>query len=270
MLRYVLALIIGCFSLTPLPVHGRSPAPLAREATAVQNDFIVIEDFSGTPVGSLPNEWGWRDKDEDKPKLYQVKEVNGRHYLAARDTTDSVVLIKQVSWNPQEYPIMTWCWRADALPKGGDERYTETNDSAVGVYVIFSKNWLGIPRQIKYLWSTTLPQGTVDRREGIARPWFVVLESGAEKRGQWTFEQVDIYRDYERILKSKPANRMIGIGILTDANSTHSYAEGAYADFRVWPREASAQGKIFNYCDGLEERAKEEGVQDGSPEFFRE
>ena len=143
--------------------------------------YIVIEDFATTPLDSLPRGWRWRGKDDDKPKLYAVREANGHRYLAAQDTGHSVVLMKRFHWDPRQYPIMTWCWRADALPPGGDERYTETNDSAAGVHVIFSHNWLGIPRQIKYVWSTTLAPGTVSRRKGIARPWFVVLESGPEE-----------------------------------------------------------------------------------------
>lgn len=224
-------------------------AATAQETPPEAPPYLVLEDFATTPLDSLPRGWRWRGKDDDKPKLYAVHEVHGRRYLAAQDTGHSVVLMKRVHWDPRQYPIMTWCWRADALPPGGDERYTETNDSAAGVHVIFSKNFLGIPRQIKYVWSTTLPRGTVDRRKGIARPWFVVLESGPEKLGQWLQAQVDLARDHERVLSSKLPKKTIGIALLTDANSTRAHAAAAYADFRVWPRAALPH--IPNYCASL-------------------
>ena len=87
------------------------------------------------------------------------------------------------------------------------------------------------------------------RRKGIARPWFVVLQSGPEKLGQWLQEWVDLEKDHERILSSKLPKKTIGIALLTDANSTQGYAAAAYADFRVWPRSALAH--IPNYCAGL-------------------
>lgn len=234
-------------------VEGRESTALVEDSLTTFEDFIVVEDFSDSQLDSLPRRWGWRDKDDAKQKSYLVKETNGYKYLAAEDFGSSVVLLKQAQWDPRDYPIMTWCWRARALPPQGDERYTPTNDSAAGLYVIFSRNFLGIPRQIKYLWSTTLPIGTVDRREGIARPWFVVKESGEEEIGVWLQEMVDLQKDSERILDRDLPKYMLGIGILTDANSTHSHAAADYADFRVWPRAALTRRQIPNYCECLKE-----------------
>ncbi len=247
MRRLILACLAGCciFSIYTASAQDTSLAGGEHKAPL----YIVLEDFASTPLDSLPRNWHWRSKDNDKPKLYTVSETNGRRYLAAQDTGHSVVLMKRFHWDPRQYPIMTWCWRADALPPGGDERYTETNDSAAGVHVIFSRSLLGIPRQIKYVWSTTLAPGTVSRRKGIARPWFVVLQSGPEKLGQWLQEWVDLERDHERVLSSKLPKKTIGIALLTDANSTQGYAAAAYADFRVWPRAALAH--IPNYCAEL-------------------
>jgi len=223
---------------------------------------VVIEDFSRSRPGVLPEGWGWRRKRDDrKAKLYRVQETANKRYLAAQDTGASVILLKWSHWNPHEHPIMTWCWRADALPPGGDERFSHTNDSAAGIYVIYSQNWLGLPKQIKYVWSTTLPEGTVDRRDMIARPYFFVLESGEKHKGEWVFEMTDVVKDYKRVFGSSPKDRTLGIGLLTDANSTDSYAEAYYADIRVWPREAREDGQITDYCGDLREPAMGHGGQ---------
>ncbi len=247
MRRHQLACLVGYCVLSFYPASAQDAPPDRGERDIPP--YIVLEDFATTPLDSLPRDWHWRRKDDDKPKLYAVRETNGRRYLAAQDTGHSVVLMKRFRWDPRQYPIMTWCWRADALPRGGDERYTETNDSAAGVHVIFSHNFLGIPRQIKYVWSTTLAPGTFAHRKGIARPWVVVLESGAEKLGQWLQAQVDLEQDHERLLSSELPQKTMGIALLTDANSTQGYAAAAYADFRVWPRAALAH--IPHYCADL-------------------
>jgi hypothetical protein len=248
------------------------------EAQLKEQNHIVLEDFSITEPGSFPRDWwGFRAKKDERPTLHQIYHVekeNEHHfqgqqptperiyhtdaeqekepyYLAAYDTTRSIIIVKSATWNPRQYPIMTWCWRVDALPPGADERYSPTNDSAAGIYVMFSQNWLGVPKQLKYVWSSTLAEGTFGRRPRIFRPWFIVAESGDHNLGKWTFEQVDLYRDFKKIYKGKPEKQTVGLGILTDANSTKSHAEAYYADIRVWTREAQEKGLIGNYCGSL-------------------
>ncbi|MBT4499306.1 MAG: DUF3047 domain-containing protein [Gemmatimonadetes bacterium] len=217
-----------------------------------RREYILLDDFSTTSPGQCPLDWVvWRPKDKKKPLHYQVVEENGQHVMAARDSGSSVILAKSLRWNPRQYPIMTWCWKTTALPPGGDERYNHTNDSAAGLYVVFSYNWFGAPKQLKYVWSSTLPEGTVGKRDMIFRPWFFVLESGEENLGRWTFETVDLEAHYKLKLGGKPDKKTDSVHILTDANSTKSYAEAYYADLRVWPREALEQGRVENYCDCL-------------------
>ena len=229
--------------------NGHSPPVL--EAQLAEREYVVLEDFAATWDGSQPMEWGpWKKQDRHKPVLYRV-EGRSRRYMAARDSSHSVIVGKFIQWNPRQYPIMTWCWRAAALPLGGNEFLDDANDSAGGVYVIFSKNWLGVPKQLKYVWSTTLPEGTVGRRDKLFRPWFFVVESGATNLGKWTFEVVDLEKHHRAKLGGRPAKRTIGLGLLTDANSTRSYAEAYYADLRVWTRDAFDAGRVVNHCGGL-------------------
>ena len=225
-------------------------SPQVLEAQLAEREFVVLEDFAATWNGSQPMEWGpWKKKDRHKPVLYRV-EGRPRRYMAARDSSYSVIVGKLVHWNPRQYPIMTWCWRAEALPLGGNEFLDDANDSAAGVYVIFSKR-MWVPKQLKYVWSTTLPEGTVGRRDKLFRPWFFVVESGATNLGKWTFEVVDLEKHHRDKLGGRPAKRTVGLGLLTDANSTRSYAEAYYADMRVWTRQAFDGGRVVNYCGGL-------------------
>ena len=90
-------------------------------AQMIETDHIKLEDFSLTPVGQLPKDWGsWRKKDKGKPMPYRV-EGTRQNYLAARDSGHSVILGKFLHWNPRQYPILSWCWRANHLPPYGNE-----------------------------------------------------------------------------------------------------------------------------------------------------
>ena len=92
------------------------PALISR---LLETPYMVLDDFSSTPAGQTPIDWGaWRDKDKDKPLLYRVERSGEYAYMAAVDSGHSVILGKFVHWNPREHPIMTWCWRADVLPPG--------------------------------------------------------------------------------------------------------------------------------------------------------
>jgi ABC-type transporter MlaC component len=227
----------------------RRYSPAVLEAQLRQLDFVVLEDFTASVDGRLPFGWRWRDRDEDRNKPYRVHHDAGQTYLAAKDSGGSVILMRFAHWNPRRYPIMTWCWRADSLPPGGDERFGHTNDSAAGIYVFFSQTWIGMPRHIKYVWSSTLEKGTIGRRDRIARPYFVVVESGDRHLGEWLFASVDLEDHYDQTWGGRPKNRTQGLGLLTDANSTHSRAEAYYADLRVWTREAYEAGRVQDYCD---------------------
>ena len=179
MRRHILAWLAGCCVLF---IHSTDHRSAAHAQSA--SDYILLEDFSNTPIGSLPRDWRWRDKDDNKLKSYTVQETNRRYYLTAQDTGHSVVLFKCIELSLHQYPIVNWCWRVDDLPVGRDEGYTETNDSAAAVHIITSKTFfLGIPRQIKYVWSTTLEPDIIGRRKGIGRSWFVMLKNESDRTG---------------------------------------------------------------------------------------
>ncbi len=194
---------------------------------------IVLEDFSQGRIGEFPPEWKWHGKNDKKIKYYTIQEEVDRRYLNAKADGMSVVLMKRVSWNIREYPILTWQWRAKALPLGADERLREKNDSAAAIYVAFSRNWLGIPKSIKYVWSTIVPVGTLISRKSIERPSILVLESGKTHLGEWVTERVNLYEDYKRTYGGEPPEKTVGIALVTDSDVTHSFAEADYGDIQV-------------------------------------
>ncbi|MDT8340328.1 MAG: DUF3047 domain-containing protein [Longimicrobiales bacterium] len=193
-------------------------------------DYVVLEDFEDDEVDSLPRGWTWRDGDNNKNKPYRVKDENGNRYLEATDEGESVILGREISWNLNEFPYISFRVRVNRIPVGGNERDDDKVDSAAGLYFTLNKRLLGtIPQSIKYVWSSTLPVGVAVQRDGIGRPWQVVFGTGEEGLGEWRTYTFDLRQAFRDTFGGNPPKATVGLGILSDANSV---SEGqAYADY---------------------------------------
>ncbi len=196
-------------------------------------NYVVLEDFESGTVGKIPPRWTWKSSDDPERKPYLVKSEDHNKYLEATDRGESVIIGKEIKWNIKKYPYVSFRWRAHKIPKGGDERYGKTVDSAAGIYFIYKKKLGLIPESVKYVWSSTLPVGSTMRRSGIGKPWMVVADSGEDHLGEWRTYVFNAYEAYQKTFGGNPPDDTVGIGILSDANSTHSLAYADYDDIRA-------------------------------------
>ena len=204
--------------------------------------YVVLEDFESSDVDTLPRGWGWKKKDNEKHKPYRVKEENGNKYLAATDEGESVIIGKDKKWNLKKYPYISFRWRVHEIPEGGDERFNKTVDSAAGIYLVYKKKLGLIPESVKFVWSSTLPVGSAMRRSGIGRPWMVVAATGKEHLGEWRTFVFNAYETYKKTFGGEPPDTALGIGILSDANSTKSKAYADYDDIRMLKNATADSG----------------------------
>jgi len=190
-----------------------------------------VEEFTQYETGKFPISFRTYPFQRGKAlDVYKVQEENGNKFLHALDAKDvSVQVFKRFSWNPKLHPHFSWRWRPVTLPKGGNETNGAPNDSACGVYVIFG-GYTG--NAIKYVWSSTLPAGTVVEKKPN-KFYIVVLDSGSDLVGSWQTRAVNIVDDYKRLFKSEPSQNPEGFGLLTDGNATHTPAVCDYDDFKI-------------------------------------
>lgn len=207
---------------------------LAGSAAGQSPDVITLEDFSQFQVGAFPDTWQclWTQKGAAK-KIYAVQADEKGKYLRARAVNCSVPIAKKVQCDLKVYPFLSWQWRVNELPTGGDERYKKTGDSAAAIYVIFP-GWIR-PANIKYVWSASLPVGTVTDSPYSSKTKVVVLRNQSTPLGTWVREKVNVYQDFQRLFGQEP-EPVKAFGIMTDSDNTKSTAEGDYGALYIKKR----------------------------------
>lgn len=192
---------------------------------------LSLDDLSTSKIGSFPKRWRtWPTHRDEAAKVYTVAEEKSARFIRADDDKDlSEQIFLNFDWNIEERPTLSWRWRANKLPEGGDEATSAANDSACAVYVVIGR-YQGIA--IKYVWSTTLPVGkVVNKRDG--KLLVKVLDSGQASAGRWMDHTVDVVSDYKEFFGKELDKNPSGIGILTDGNATHKPSACDYADFAI-------------------------------------
>ena len=212
-----------------------------------QSDHVILEDwqrYSGNPFSV----WKSRDDIKKATPIYRIIEENEKKFLRAStvNVNNSIQIGKpNLKWNIRTHPNLSWEWRARILPEGGNEKVGKTNDSAAALFVIYQTKkiplvgWQYQPANwIKYVWSTTLPVGTViprkDSKMGIEfEGRYVVVASGKKDLNKWmTFER-NVVSEYKKYFGTNPPNLSMMIAIATDSNDTKSKAEADYGVIKV-------------------------------------
>jgi hypothetical protein len=187
--------------------------------------------FERDEVGRFPAGWSSRDE-ENKGRVYSVLAEDGRKFLHADARAVSVQIGYEKKWELKDFPILRWRWRARIFPEGTDERKKSGNDNVLSVYAVFG-GW-PIPQAIKYVWSDTLPAGSVLDSPHSGKTKIVVVRGGREQRGKWVEEERDVLADYRRLWGDPQANPTArGILLLTDSDSTRTRASGDYDDISI-------------------------------------
>ncbi len=229
------------------------PGPISPES-----DYIVLEDFQ--KYGNYPfPDWSYVDPDHEAKTVYRIAEENGTKFLRASTVKKSyfVQIGKQVnqnsagknrvSWDIHSYPFISWDWRVNVIPKGANESIDDFNDSAASIYVIFQRTkipfagWQKQPANwIKYVWSSTLPVGTVYSKTikkfgmTLYEGRYVVVASGEKDLGKWITFKRNVLADYRSYFGGNPPGNPVEIAILTDSNTTHTQAEADYDNIRIY------------------------------------
>jgi hypothetical protein len=198
-------------------------------APAAAQECITVENFSKGKIGEFPPDW--KPRKDSGLAAYSIQEKDGLRFLHAVAKNLGIQAAKQHEWEPKAYPVLAWSWRPVEFPAGSDERQAKTNDSAVSVYAVFPHTPFSV-KSLKYIWSAVVPVGTrLNSSGGLTQA--LVIRSGADKKGSWTEERVNILENYKKFFDETETPKASGIAVLTDSDDTKSTAQGDYANFRL-------------------------------------
>ncbi len=120
--------------------------------------------------------------------------------------------------NTRTHPVLSWDWRAIDLPAGAREDDDSRNDSGAGVYVLFSIDgrFIKRPKAIKYVYSSTLPVGTVVTYGKLK---VVVVSSARNGAGDWEHIERNVVEDYRRLFGDEPPAAPLYIRLWSDSDN---------------------------------------------------
>jgi hypothetical protein len=129
---------------------------------------------------------------------------------------------------------LTWSWRADVLPRGGDECARGKEDSAAVVYVTWRRGlrWYAL----KYVWSAVGVKGNVcDRkRNPFVAQDTIILETGGPL-GEWRTETIDLDAQFRAHFGGDETPDLRGLGLMSDGDQTRSESVADYGGFVLSP-----------------------------------
>ena len=207
------------------PAHWVTPA---GDSTSVLDTFDYPQFLNSYPDKIWQGISGWRYSKTKKEDVYYriLREVDN-HYLSAKTKGSAVNFGREakLTYRGRErkaslrlFQKLRWRWRVHDLPEGSDETDGDKNDSAAAVRLIIGKSSLNplAGKSLKYIWSATLPKGTVI---SSSRQHMIVLRSGTDDLGKWVWEEVNAYQDYRRLFGGDP-RPVDYVGLLTDSDNT--------------------------------------------------
>lgn len=204
-----------------IPIYAASPDKTGT-------NFLVIDTFSSCIDSKTNLACGWRATRNDV-SMYSMERDRGNYFVRIQSRRGYTAIGKRIEPRGAGMHYLRWRWRVHTLPEGAKESDKKKADSGAGVYVVFNDPFK-LNSILKYVWSTTLPRGTVTRSPYSSRTRIIVLESGNDSLGTWVTEKVNVYDDFKKVF-SAPAPEIAAIGIMSDADNTRSYAEADYDDF---------------------------------------
>jgi hypothetical protein len=211
---------------------------------------IRVGAFSqGTAGGSLPRDWNpWILKNVKRRSDYTVVKDDATVIKAMADGSASG-LMKNITVDPHEYPILQWRWKVANIIEGADVAEKDHNDSPARVYVAFAYdiNKVGFMERLKYraakhIYSESLPLRAISYTWGNRTPkdsivpmpytrWFsqIVLENAGSPVNRWITEERDVYEDYRKAFGEEPGE-VTGVAIMTNTDNMGGQATAWYGD----------------------------------------
>jgi hypothetical protein len=214
-------------------------------------DQLIVGNFSGAaPGGPFPS--GWKPltfDDIEQHTEYTLVQEGDQVVVQAVSDQSASGLVKEVTIDLKEYPVIEWQWKVENILQKGDVTQKSGDDYPARLYITFQydKSKVGFFEKAKfetikllygqyppmaainYIWASHASPGTMVPNPYTDRVYMFVTQSGREKLNQWVTETQNVYEDYKRAFGEDPPT-ISGIAIMTDTDNTQETAVAYFGD----------------------------------------
>jgi len=192
-----------------------------QETAIGVHSFRVVESYSG-PVS-----------------YYKIIEDPEQPFIRAvyRPPLETVTLGAEIPENlRQKVKKLRWKWRAQVMPKGGNECKDGFGDSVASVYAQWKRGlkWYSL----KYAWSTEAEKGRIcDQKRNIFVVMDTVILESNGPVGVWKEEEIDPSAEFRAHFEGGDPKAdvpdFMGIGLMSDGDQTNSISAADYTGFML-------------------------------------
>jgi hypothetical protein len=165
-----------------------------------------------------------------------VVSEDGNRVLQADSRDAASGLIRDLDFDPQQWPILAWRWKIDGVLPTGDARRRSGDDYPARLYVIFPHWFFPRTKTLNYIWANHLPAGTVVPNPFTANAMMIAVASGPDQAGQWVAERRNLVADYRRAFGEDPPPAG-AVALMTGTDNTGGTARAWYDDLRLERRD---------------------------------
>lgn len=220
-------------------------------STANAQEIIAAGKFSAAGEGKAPPP-GWEPLTFPKiPKHTDYEVVKDGDSLVVKAVSEAAAsgLTRKITVDLGKTPILRWRWKVDNIIQKSDVARKDGDDYAARIYITFAyePDKVSLGRKLKYnagkllfgselpvgainyIWESKTPKDTIVDNAYTDFVKMIVVESGAEKAGQWMEESRNVYEDYKKAFGEEPP-MISGVAIMTDTDNTGETAAAYYGD----------------------------------------
>ena len=216
---------------------------------AAEKHQIILGDFS-QQAESLPKSWDSLTfgSIEEYTSYTLVDDQNIKVVKAESDESASG-LTKKITFNPKEYPYLSWRWKVNKAIPGTDVTSKSGDDYAARIYVMFEYDVKDLSEDeqsnvswykffngelpplatLNYIWANKMAIGNIVSSPYTDRVKMVILKNKDSALQEWHVEERNIYEDYKNAFGEEPKGVM-SIAIMTDTDNTGAMAETYFGD----------------------------------------
>lgn len=244
-----------------LALAGCATVEDGSSGVAATGETVSVAAFSRKPLeAGLPDYWQPWIVLPSKPKTdYRLVRTERGVALESNAERSASGLYRALRVDPSRHPTLEWKWKVERLIPGADNRVAGREDSPVRLILafhgdpakldFFERGRMRLAKAISgqelpyatlmYVWSEAHPPGTVIHNPHTSRIRMLVVESGAQRVGEWVRYRRDVAEDYRRAFEEEPA-QVLAVGVMTDTDNTRETARAWYGDITFRTRSPRA------------------------------